>query len=205
MADTHKLEFAAPEAWRGGHYELEIVPRIRSSKDVCALLSAIWSCPILDGPYPHNDCDPSNQARSKPCEAGFDSRLYGLAEFPSKGAIPCGSYAIASKGEDDLPPFHWAGLYLPLCSLSQSFDIGAYPFGPMTGVPQWRAEVDEFLFSVAQWVFERVPFDFGMIGFEIDGSVTPEGILDGGIPSERPDGILCNENGVLHWHSPNRA
>jgi hypothetical protein len=204
MTDKFKLEFAASESWRGGHYELEIAPRNRSSADICDLLSAIWSCPILDGPYLQNDCDPSEQVRHRPCATEFDARLYGLANIPSKGAIPCGTYAIAAEAEDRLPPFHWAALFLPLCSLSQAFDVGAYPFETTTNIPAWRAEVDEFLCSVARSVFEKVPFDFGIVGFEIDGSITQEGILSHGMPSERPDGILWNQGGKLHWHSPNR-
>lgn len=204
MDEPVEAPFTAPDVWRGGFYELEIVPRIRSSQQIVALLSALWSFPSLDGCYLRNDCVPSKQPRCKPYEEGREGHLYGMAELPGKGRIVCGSYAMNYAGEDGSPPAYRVGFYFPLGALSEIFPVGAYPFGAMSSVPEWRIPIDEFLRSLAEWIFRRVPFDFAIIGFEIGGNVTPEKIRADGIPHERPNGILWNEEGELKWFGPNR-
>jgi len=203
MSDPLERSFQASDTWRGGFYELEVVPRTDSPEDVCSLLSALWSFPLLDGCYLRNDRDPSNQVRCKPCGNGPEGHLYGFAELPGKGRVVCGSYAMAYAGEAGSPPAHWVSFYLPLGALSQIYDVGAYPFGPTSGVPEWRIPIDEFLRSLAGWTFQRAEFDFGVIGFEIGGEITPEKIRKHGIPDERPDGVLWNEGGELKWFGPN--
>jgi hypothetical protein len=160
MKDRIEGSFTEPDLWRGGFYEFEIVPRIGSSEQVCALLSALWSFPALDGCYFRDDCDLAQQHRRQPCENGPEGHLYGLATLPDKGQVVCGSYTTSDAGEGTSPPAYWVSFYFPLGALSQIFSVGAYPFGSMNGVPDWRLAIDAFLRTLAEWIFQKVPFDF---------------------------------------------
>ncbi|HXR38823.1 MAG TPA: hypothetical protein VN776_07005 [Terracidiphilus sp.] len=203
MNDPIEESFKAPEVWRGGFYELLIVPHIGSSEQVCSLLSAIWSFPSLDGCYLRNDYAPSAQSRCNPCGNEHEGHLYGMATLPNSCRVACGSYAMDYSGESDSSSAHWVGFYIPLGALSHIYAVGAYPFGPMNGVPEWRMPIDEFLRALADWTFQRVQFDLGTIGFEIGGEVTAEEIRANGVPNQRPNGILWNEDCTLKWFGPN--
>jgi hypothetical protein len=66
----------------------------------------------------------------------------------------------------------------------------------MDEVSQWKTQVDSFLAEVARWVHDKIPLEFGLVGFEVDcATVLPEAIRATGIPAERDAGILWN-NGL---------
>jgi hypothetical protein len=136
----------------------------------------------------------------QPCENGVAGHLYGLATLPNRRVIACGSFATDYPGEGELPPAHGIGLYLPLCALSTAYPVGAYPFGPMDSVSEWKTEVDSYLTQLARWIYGRVLFDFALVGFEVDTStVSPETIRANGMPKERDPGILWNDGVELQW------
>jgi hypothetical protein len=191
--------FTANEVWKGGGYELFIPAE--SSKDLCSLLKALWTFPSLDGCYLRQDCDPANQPRVQPCKNGIEEHLYGLATLPNKNVIPCGSYVMDYAGEEDSPPAHWISFDLTMCALSTAYPVGAYPFGSMDNVSEWKTQVDSFLTEVARWIHGKMPFEFGLVGFGIDtASVSPESIRANGIPNERDAGILWDDGVELKWY-----
>lgn len=191
------------ENWAGGFYELYIECRTASSGEIRALLAAIWSWPPLDGCYLERDLAPSMQSRLTPDEFTGWGHLYGVASIPDAGPVVCGTYTSGNPEERDADDESYLGFYFPLAALSHYYDVGSYPFGPIGGVPEWRTPVDDFLRHLADWTFERVPFDLGIIGFEIGASLTARSIRLGGIPEKRSDGILWNTSGSLEWHGPN--
>jgi hypothetical protein len=108
-------------------------------------------------------------------------------------------------GEDELSAAYWISFYLPLGALSAVYAVGAYPFGPMDKVSEWKAAVDSFLTQLARWTQRKAPFDLALVGFEIGSSaISPETIRANGIPTERDDGILWNDGVDLTWHSATR-
>jgi hypothetical protein len=202
---THKNLFTTDEIWKGGHYELLILPRTNSSKELCSLLEALWTSPSLEGCSLRKDCEPATQKRVQPCERDAKEHLYGLATLPSQRIIACGSYAMDYAGESDSPPAHWVSFYLTMSALSTAYPVGAYPFGPMDKVSEWKAEVDSFLTHVAGWIYRAAPFDFALVGFEVDtSSALPEQIRANGIPKERDAGILWNGGSGLKWYPATR-
>src|SRR5215469_1027477 len=125
---THNSLFTAEDVWKGGHFQLLILPRTDCHEQVCALLKALWSYPLLGGCYLRTDCEPATQARVQPCEIDGNRRLYGLMTLPNGKVIPCGSYAMDYAGEADSPAEYWASLYLPYgCSLYR-ISSGRVPF-----------------------------------------------------------------------------
>lgn len=108
-------------------------------------------------------------------------------------------------GEDQLRPAHWVSFYLPLAALGAAYPVGAYPFGRMDKVSEWKKPVDSFLGEIATWTHSRVPFEFALVGFEVDLSrISRQAIGASGIPEERGDGILWNEGGELKWYPATR-
>jgi hypothetical protein len=189
MADNSL--FTSSELWKGGNYEL-FIPTA-SSNDLCSLLKALWTFPSLEGCYLHRDREPATQPRVRPGEHGIEQRLYGFATLPNLSVIPCASYVIDYAGEVDSPPAHWIRFLMTMGALS-TYPVGAYPFGPMDKVSEWKTEVDSLLTEVATWVHGKMPLEFALVGFEIDGStVSPEAIRANGIPMERDAGLLWNE------------
>lgn len=201
MAD--KSLFTASDVWKGGSYELFIPAE--SSKSVCSLLKALWTFPSLEGCYIRQDCEPATQSRVQPCENGIEQRLYGLVTLPNRIVIPCASHAMDYAGEAGSPPGYWISFEITMRALSISYPVGAYPFGPMHRVSEWKEHVDSFLTDVARWVHGKVPLGFALVGFEVDTAiVSPNAIRENGIPKERDAGILWNDGTELKWYPATR-
>ena len=137
----------------------------------------MWSFPFLDGCYLHDDREPATQLRVQPSEDRVAGHLYGLAAMPNGRVIPCGSYTMDYAGEERLPAAQWISFYLPLGALAAAYSVGAYPFGPMDEVSEWKTAVDSFLTQLARWSHRKAPFDLALVGFEIGSStISPETI-----------------------------
>jgi hypothetical protein len=202
MADNNL--FTAEDVWKGGFYELFILPRTNSHEEVCALLKALWSFPFLDGCYPHRDCEPATQTRVQPCETEGNGHVYGLATLPNGKIIACGAYAT-DYALADSPAAYRASFYLTMGALSMAYPVGAYPFGPMDRVAEWKAQVDSFLVEIANWVHARSPIRLALVGFEVNvAAVTPASIQANGIPKERDEGILWDDGSGLKWYPATR-
>lgn len=150
---ANKSLFTANEVWKGGSYELFIPAE--STKDLCLLSKALWTFPSLEGCYLRQDREPATQPRVRPCENGVEQHLYGLVTLPNRRVIPCASYAMDYAGEMDSPPAHWVSFGMTMCALSAVYPVGAYPFGSMDKVSEWKAQVDSLLTEVARWVHAR--------------------------------------------------
>src|SRR5215469_5277842 len=172
MADNNL--FTAEDVWKGGFYELFILPRTNCHEEVCTLLKALWSFPFLDGCYARRDCEPATQTRVQPCETDGKGHLYGLARLSNGKIIACGSYAANYAVEAESPAAYRAGFYLPMGALSTAYPGGAYPFGPMDRVSEWKAQVDSLLVEIANWVHARSLIRLALVGFEVNvAAVTP--------------------------------
>ena len=182
--------FTAPDAWKGGYYELLICPLAHFPEVPCSALKALWTFPSLRGCYLRRDLSPSAQARVTPCERGTEERLYGVATLPNQRLVSCGSYETIAHSDN----LHWIGFYLPLGSLTEAYPIGSYPFGSTDRVSEWMPEINAFLADIARWIHEKVPISIAVVGFEVNlANVSPEKIRTQGIQLERNEGILWND------------
>jgi hypothetical protein len=201
MADN--CSFTTSEIWKGGNYEL-FIPTA-STNDLCLLLKALWTFPSLEGCYLRQDCEPTTQPRVRPAEHGIEQRLYGLVTLPNSSVIPCASYVMDYTGEADSPSAHWISFVMTMCALSIAYPVGAYPFGPIDEVSEWKAQLDSFLTEVARWVHGKMPLEFALMGFEVDAAtVSPKTIRTKGIPKERNAGILWNDGVEPKWYPATR-
>ena len=198
-----KTVFTTDEIWKGGSYELYIPAK--SSKDLCSLSKALWTFPSVEGCYLRQDCEPVTQPRVQPCESNVEQRLYGLATLPTRSVIPCFSFVMDYSGEVDSPPAHWISFGMTMCALSTAYPVGAYPFGPVDRVSEWKTQVDSFLTELARWIHGKMTLEFALVGFEVEiATVSPEAIRANGIPKERDAGILWNEGVGLKWYPATR-
>jgi hypothetical protein len=202
MSKQH-ANFAHGEAWRGGSYELYIA--VNDTQQLCSMLMALWSHPALEGCYRRNDCEPSEQARVTPCEGELLGHLYGLAILSNRTVVPCSSHVMDYDGEEGMPPIHSLSFAVQMGALSVAYPVGPYPFGSMDHVVDWKHELDVWLVNIANCVYERVPFQMALVGFEVNPARHSfETIQRNGIPPERDDGILWSDGQRLNWYPATR-
>jgi hypothetical protein len=91
---------------------------------------------------------------------------------------------------------------MPMGALSRAYPVGGYPFGPIEGVLEWRLELDAWLVGVGRFIYKRVPFAFGLVGFEVDTgeTISAENLAMCGIPDKHRAGILRPREGELDWY-----
>lgn len=203
--ENYSEVFTTNDAWKGGYYELLLCPLTDSTEATCSLLRAIWTFPSLDGCYLRRDREPAAQARVQPCENGMEGKLYGTITLPNQRVVPCATYTTETpKGNTAV--FHWGGLILPLGGLSTAYPIGAFPFGSMEKVLEWKPIIDGFFTEVARWTNAKVPISIAVVGFEVNrlSDFSPDKISANGIPNERNEGILWNAGEDLKWYPATR-
>ena len=194
--------FTPDDVWHGGHYELQMDLKPPSSGQLSSALQALWSHPALDGCYLSDSVEPSEQKRVQPSERGTEDRLYGIARLPNGTRVACGTYAFVSQEEGEREQYHSLVLFTPMGALSPAYPVGAYPFGRMDAVFQWKRELDEWLHGIGNFVYERAPFVLGLVGFEIDTRISAKSLEAHGIPDERFAGILWPRGKKLEWYPP---
>lgn len=192
--------FTFPDVWLGGFYELAIELGPRSDERLRLALEAIWSLPELNGPYGRRDMEPEEQPRVEPTLEAIDfGHLQGVATLPSGERVACGTFAVR---EEDGPD--WLLLYIPMGALERVCDVGAFPFGGGRSTEGWRRPLDEWFAQVGRKVFEAAPFQLGLIGHEVSGSVYASEVEGTGVSADRWIGYLWREGGELALHPPTR-
>lgn len=180
--------FLAPDAWRGGWYELAIKLGPRSDDRLLQTARWVWSRSDLNGPYGFSDVEPTRQDRV-PVDLDGVERLYGVAHIPGWIPAVCSSVVIREEGGAD-----WFDLGLPLGALGAADDrVGGYPFddGAETG-SDWTASLDDWLAEIALGLREYVPFEIAMIGFEVSGL---DEVLAWQVSEGRPTGAYVDSTG----------
>ena len=192
--------FTDRQAWVGGFYELSLQIRPHSDEKLFEALKTLWQHPALEGCYLKRDIEPVNQKRmapSLPLES--PERLYGLATLHSEERITCGSVILPDHLGSD-----WLDFYVPLGSLSTVYEVAAYPFDmDEVSSDTWQTPIDTWLWSIGSFIFQRAPFQLGLIGFEIFADISAEHIEENGIPTQRPIGYLWPVDGQLQYYPRN--
>jgi len=194
------MYFTPQTIWWGGFYELAIELGKPSDERLFESLKALWQHSSLQGCYLDDDVEPNEQEQVSPSPELLDRmHIYGLAQLPDGQKVACGSCLIREEEGSD-----WLDFYLPTGALGRAYDIGGYPFDEV-GVAHkdWQVPVDNWLKDIGTNIFPVVPFNLGLIGFEVSGETYAADILQKGIPTERHIGYLWSENERLKWYAPN--
>ena len=92
-----------------------------------------------------------------------------IVRLPDEQWVVCTHYVVEEDGGAA-----WVLLGLPLGSLGRADPrVGDYPFGTASGAA-WRRPLDDWLASVAARLFDVLPFDLAVVGFEVSGEMDPE-------------------------------
>ncbi len=194
------MYFTPRNVWYGGFYELAIELGKPSDERLFEALKALWRSPSLQGCYLENDIEPSEQEQVLPSlELLNRMHIYGLARLPDGKQVACGSCIIREDDGSD-----WLDFYLPTAALGKVYDIDGYPVDKAGFAHRdWQFLVDEWLKDIGEHIFSIVPFNLGLIGFEVSGGAYAADILETGIPTERHIGYLWSEGELLKWYPPN--
>ncbi|MBM0275216.1 hypothetical protein [Micromonospora tarensis] len=155
-------DLSDPENWTGGFYELLLVLGATDDARFDRAVRSLWRAADV------RECRVGpGLVETAPGADAFtvDGHLRGTLTLPSGDRVVCGSYAYRYEGVDSLE------LHLPLGVLERTDDrIGGYPFDHRSGVESlaWRAPLDRWLADIAVRVYDDVPFERALIGFEID-------------------------------------
>ncbi|GGS48901.1 MULTISPECIES: hypothetical protein [Actinokineospora] len=201
MADP--AAFTDPSNWHGGFYELSLELGDRDDGRLQRALTALWRAAAISGCYPSADREPPEQTAVPVTVASLEEfgHLRGIIRLHEGTPVVCG--CVVTRLDDGAD---WLTLYLPQGALARvDRRVGGFPFGPDGGAVSldWRAALDAWLAEVAGQVFQEVDFRLGLIGFEIDGDISADG-LRGSVPQERWNGYLLPEQGRLRYTPANR-
>lgn len=184
--------FTEPETWSGGSIELLVALGDTTADRQLQALQCLWQWSALSGPYAQSKIEPAFQA---PIQPTLGKSLYGVATLPGCA----GQVAFATSFvEDEDGSWLYAGI--PLGSLGTVYEVGAFPFDE--GFAAWQREVFAWLYSLAQHLFQQVPFERGVIGWltivEVDELARRQ------LPEKRYQGYVVAENGILKYYAPNQ-
>lgn len=196
------VSFTESDAWAAPFFELhvEVGAHPESVPKVLGAIETLWQHPTLDGPYADRFANPSQQAKVREITPELLD-TYGVSRLPDGNRVPCGAIA-------QIPDLALA-LGLPE-ELQKRMDYGPNPLSPdpdsfvfylptlerLYGVDWWDEALDEriersivsWLGELASYVYERVPFEFAVIGAE--GTYDEEQIRSGDNPERWGAAVL---------------
>jgi hypothetical protein len=196
-----QLYFTKEGIWSGGYYELALEVGETVDEKLEAALRAIWQHPSLQGCFLERNREPGEQQPVElskiPLESGL--HLQGLARLPNDSLIACGTCLIREKNGSD-----WLDFYLPMGSLAQVYDVGAYPFDENENSPaHWQKAVDDWLAEIGASIYAKVRYKLGLIGFEVLGELYAKQLEEAGIPHERRIGYLWPSDATVEYFAKN--
>jgi hypothetical protein len=194
------MNFTAEETWRGGHYEIEMELGVPSDERLRAALERIWAHPSLKGCVFSRDQEPQAQVRVNPGRQAIAEHLYGVATLPNGATAACGTYVCRLHGDANEAPRDLLSFYVPLGALAGIYGAEVIeeeqktqdpPFQTKGGAPSaaWRSELDLWLVEIGRFVFEALPFELALVGWEVD------------LPRISVEGVRRNwrTTGTLRW------
>lgn len=170
------------ERWRGGYFELALELGTPNDLRLSEAESCLWAHPSFE----------QDGARS-----------FGVAAIPDIGTTCCKVITMHALPTNTVPECEytdWLVLCIPMGGLGRVVDVGAYPFQDGSDHVSWTTALQNWFVAIAESIFEAVPFEIGLIGFDIAGDVCAA------IPTtERWMGYLWPEKGTLCWYPPTEA
>ncbi len=180
MNDPADLD--AAENLHGGFYELAVELGPRDYERLERALQAMWTLAGVDGFMAVVGRDPLNHGDAELSLASLEAHyLHGVVRHPAGERVVCGAISVREESGQDRFDF-----VLPLGALSRTDPrVGAFPFGDDDGDASlgWRRPIDDWLATLALQLFEVVPFQLALIGFEASGELSASDVV-AGIPPE---------------------
>ena len=177
---ANPASFTDRENWAGWDYELALIFRPVPGRNIDGHLAeafrALWDDPALDGVYRDRDREPEDQLRHPPTLepiANPEGWHLGVVTLPSGARVPC-TADIVREGEDG---DDWIYLSLMQGSLARidpradEYQIEIWPGEEVRADVSrvWREPIDRWFIAVARRIYERAPFEWGQISFDITG------------------------------------
>lgn len=191
--------FTAPGAWGGENFELFILAR-ESDDQLAETLRAVWSDPLLDGPYQRRDTEPHEQPRLALLTLPLCDSLFGSIEMPDGVRAGVYTYTIATDEEDTTPQPTWLGVALPTGSLARAYGTDERALEAETEL-EWQDPVTGRLRQLAEAIYTRVRFRGAVIGWDPSRDEIEQALAEG-VPPTRRVGYLLPDGEALRWHPP---
>jgi hypothetical protein len=202
--DKNERYFTPADVWRGGSYELKIALGTATDERLVAALCAIWSHPSLYGCFTNGNSEPWDQILVRLEDAEDPFSLFGIIRISDR-LLPCTTYVVREKDESGNLISDFVGLWVPMGALGKVFTVGTFPFGDADKASAWRPVIDSVLVSLGKSVFDSVPFNVALIGWEVQLTCeTLTASIESGRKENRYEGVLLNEDGIVRWYAPNR-
>lgn len=213
LTDAGARLFTGSDIWTGGFYELIIHLGNRSDERLRQALTLLWQHDQLDGCWAAENIEPREERRVE-ANLRAPAKLYGIALLPGEKKAACLSQVKRQKLTEGkllgIPKPDWLSLRLPMGAIATIYDVGTFPQVLWSEEARpWREKLDEWLMKIGRYIGKSVPYDFAMIGHELDGQELWRRLNNNDAP-EPPEernwgylkGDLQNLDGRLEWHPP---
>jgi hypothetical protein len=154
------------ENWTGGFYELCLVLGAADDDNLDRAVRSLWHAAGVQGCRVRRaDGAGLVDVELSATVLREHGHVLGTLALPSGARAVCGGFVSRYNDVDTLE------LYLPLGALAKvDRRIGGYPFDERSGMKSliWRAVLDRWLADVAAAIYDDVPFQRAVIGFEVD-------------------------------------
>ena len=155
--------------WDGASYDVIMALGPRFDERLSTATVALWNHRSLDGCYYDMKKRFFGRKRYQPDQFALkDFCVYGHADLKKSKTIICASFPIRTEHSYD-----WLVFSLSMSDLENIFDIGSFP---MEADPEectmWKPELDEYLLDLGRHVFEHVPFETAVVGYDVANTLT---------------------------------
>lgn len=137
-----------------------------------AAFVAVWTNPDLEGIFLQRNQDPEDQRRFSLSQVEPLQIARGVARLPGGLLVPCYTDVVRGEGGSD-----WLNLSLPTGALRRACSGAAFDTSE-----RW---LEDWLVDIGRRVYDRVPFELGLIGWMVGGQSSAAEIREAGIPDKR--------------------
>jgi hypothetical protein len=209
MADQQtEAIFTTPGIWGGGFYELVMNLGKRSDPRLKAALELLWKHKDLDGCWLDPKVEPREGLRLQ--QSLRDApQMHGIATLPDGAKVGCRVFVKRQNltngkllGVPRPDVIHFG---IPMGALATKYDVGTFPdagLGHQDSRP-WREKIDPWFVDMAKYIFDKVPYDFAIIGHELNTKEIFRHLESQDAPEIRDWGyIYGNLNNEQTWYPP---
>ncbi|HEX7189878.1 MAG TPA: hypothetical protein VF423_16840 [Actinomycetes bacterium] len=182
--------------WAGGHYELTLEFSRRDGPQLQRALDSIWHHAGIAGCLATPSSHPTEHRPAPRTVEALDTagHLHGVVTLPGEHQVVASVAVHLRGGVDEL---HFG---LPMGSLGRVYlDAGGFPFGADGDASSavWRQPLEDWMAGIGRAVFATLPFELGLVGFEVSGETDAAEVRGTSPPQGRDFGYLLPVGGEL--------